>query len=203
VGTTARDALRVTKAKTLCGSKPPPNGLRTGAIEVPPARSSSATNSRQPRPQHSRTLERRPPPEQPAVPPPRIEICKDATFNTLLAVHGDESSASRMQPQRGTVHPSGRQPIEHRSGVRRDPAHPGRRLRHGHRRRHPCDRLPWTSVQRLPGGPRHGDGLVAGADLGILLGAWGGPGPLGDLDGSSTVGGADLAIPLGSWGPCP
>ncbi|HMN97263.1 MAG TPA: hypothetical protein PKC43_12545 [Phycisphaerales bacterium] len=38
-----------------------------------------------------------------------------------------------------------------------------------------------------------------GADLGILLGGWGGPGA-GDLNGSGVIDGADLGILLGSWG---
>lgn len=49
-------------------------------------------------------------------------------------------------------------------------------------------------------------GAVDGADLAVLLGAWG---PCGDpdncpadLDGSSTVDGADLAVLLGAWGTC-
>jgi len=46
-------------------------------------------------------------------------------------------------------------------------------------------------------------GLVDGADLALLLGAWGASGPA-DLDGSGTVNGADLAMLLGSWGiKCP
>ena len=43
------------------------------------------------------------------------------------------------------------------------------------------------------------DGLVDGADLGILLGNWGGSGA-GDIDNSGTVDGADLGILLGGWG---
>jgi len=46
----------------------------------------------------------------------------------------------------------------------------------------------------------NGDGLVNGADLSILLGAFGGPGP-GDLNGDGVVDGADLAILLGAWTP--
>jgi hypothetical protein len=42
------------------------------------------------------------------------------------------------------------------------------------------------------------DGIVDGADLGILLGAWGSSSPA-DLDGSGTVDGADLGALLGSW----
>lgn len=43
-----------------------------------------------------------------------------------------------------------------------------------------------------------GNGEVDGADLGLLLGAWGGTGPA-DLDGSGTVDGADLGLLLGAW----
>ena len=46
------------------------------------------------------------------------------------------------------------------------------------------------------------DGAVTGADLGLLLGAWGTAGP-GDLDGDGVVTGADLGQLLGAWGPCP
>jgi len=48
-----------------------------------------------------------------------------------------------------------------------------------------------------------GDGSVGGADLAILLAAWGGCPPKGacpaDLDGDGTVGGADLAVLLADW----
>jgi hypothetical protein len=40
---------------------------------------------------------------------------------------------------------------------------------------------------------------VNGADLGLLLGAWGSTGP-GDLNGDGTVNGADLGLLLGAWG---
>jgi hypothetical protein len=50
-------------------------------------------------------------------------------------------------------------------------------------------------------GDLDGSGTVDGADLGLLLGAWGGPGAA-DLDGSGTVDGADLGLLLGAWGPC-
>ena len=43
-----------------------------------------------------------------------------------------------------------------------------------------------------------GDGKVSGADLGILLGAWGSPGP-GDLNGDGVVTGSDLGLLLGAW----
>ncbi len=51
-----------------------------------------------------------------------------------------------------------------------------------------------------------GDGVVDGADLAILLGAWGACPPKGgceaDLNLDGEVDGADLAILLGNWGPC-
>jgi glucose/arabinose dehydrogenase len=53
-------------------------------------------------------------------------------------------------------------------------------------------------------GDLNGDGVVNGADLGILLGSWGpcpGKGPcVADLDGDGQVAGSDLAIMLGNWG---
>jgi hypothetical protein len=42
------------------------------------------------------------------------------------------------------------------------------------------------------------DGAVDGADLAMMLGAWGTSGP-GDLDGNGVVDGADLATLLGEW----
>lgn len=48
-----------------------------------------------------------------------------------------------------------------------------------------------------------GDGLVAGADIAVVLGAWQTNDPCADLDGSGLVGGADLALVLGNWGGCP
>jgi len=47
----------------------------------------------------------------------------------------------------------------------------------------------------------NGDGTVDGADLGILLGQWGGAGSA-DLNGDGVVDGADLGILLAAWGPC-
>jgi len=47
-------------------------------------------------------------------------------------------------------------------------------------------------------GDLNGDGLVNGADLGTLLGAWGTPGP-GDFNGDGIVNGADLGTLLGAW----
>ncbi len=48
----------------------------------------------------------------------------------------------------------------------------------------------------------NGNGLVDGADLGILLAAWNGTGA-SDLDNNGVVDGADLGALLAAWGPCP
>jgi hypothetical protein len=45
------------------------------------------------------------------------------------------------------------------------------------------------------------DDVVDGADLGALLGDWGGAG-IADLNGDGAVDGADLGILLGAWGGC-
>jgi endonuclease/exonuclease/phosphatase family metal-dependent hydrolase len=47
------------------------------------------------------------------------------------------------------------------------------------------------------------DGNTDGADLGLLLGAWGTSGPLADINNDGNVDGADLGILLGAWGACP
>jgi hypothetical protein len=46
-------------------------------------------------------------------------------------------------------------------------------------------------------GDLNGDGLVNGADLGVLLGNWGTAG--GDLNADGTTDGADLGVLLGNW----
>lgn len=46
-----------------------------------------------------------------------------------------------------------------------------------------------------------GDGMVSGADIGLLLAGWGLPGA-SDLDGDGTTNGADLGLMLASWGVC-
>ncbi|MBX3354898.1 MAG: hypothetical protein KF724_04290 [Phycisphaeraceae bacterium] len=47
------------------------------------------------------------------------------------------------------------------------------------------------------------DGSVNGADLALILGAWGvNPGSPSDLNLDGVVNGADIAIVLGAWGPC-
>ena len=53
-------------------------------------------------------------------------------------------------------------------------------------------------------GDLDGDGVVDGADLGALLGAWGpcpadGTSCAADLDGDGAVGGADLGLMLAAW----
>ncbi|MCH2145334.1 MAG: right-handed parallel beta-helix repeat-containing protein [Phycisphaerales bacterium] len=48
----------------------------------------------------------------------------------------------------------------------------------------------------------NGDGIVDGADLSSLLGAWGESDGSADIDGSGLVDGADLAALLGDWGDC-
>ena len=54
-------------------------------------------------------------------------------------------------------------------------------------------------------GDLNDDGLVNGADLGLILGAWGictTPDCQGDLNGDGKVNGADLGLILGAWGFC-
>lgn len=46
------------------------------------------------------------------------------------------------------------------------------------------------------------DGTVDGADLGLLVGNWGGSGA-GDIDATGSVDGADLGLLLSAWGACP
>lgn len=47
------------------------------------------------------------------------------------------------------------------------------------------------------------DGIVDGADLGLLLAAWGTDQCPFDANGSGDVDGADLGLMLAAWGPCP
>ena len=47
-----------------------------------------------------------------------------------------------------------------------------------------------------------GDGIVDGADLGLLLAAWGTSECPFDADDDGTVDGADLGLLLAEWGPC-
>lgn len=50
----------------------------------------------------------------------------------------------------------------------------------------------------LPGDV-NGDGRVDGADIGLLIGAWGSSNPAADLNGDGVVDGGDLGILLGGW----
>lgn len=52
-------------------------------------------------------------------------------------------------------------------------------------------------------GDLNDDGVINGADLTILLGAWGTSDPVADLNDDGAVNGADLTILLGAWGDCP
>lgn len=69
------------------------------------------------------------------------------------------------------------------------------------------DGVPDECRRTLPSADLDGDGVVNGADLGTLLGAWGRCPPAAkapcaaDLDGDGIVDGADLAALLGAWGP--
>jgi predicted dienelactone hydrolase len=53
-----------------------------------------------------------------------------------------------------------------------------------------------------PPGNLDGNDAIDGADLGLLLAQWGGPGT-GDLNGDNAVDGLDLGLLLSAWGPCP
>lgn len=59
----------------------------------------------------------------------------------------------------------------------------------------------WISRIEVCSGDLNCSGAIEGADLGLLLGNWGGPGAT-DLDGSGTTDGADLGLLLFAWGPC-
>lgn len=47
-----------------------------------------------------------------------------------------------------------------------------------------------------------GDHITDGADLGVLLSAWGTSQETGDLDADGVVSATDLALLLAAWGPC-
>jgi hypothetical protein len=51
----------------------------------------------------------------------------------------------------------------------------------------------------VPLGDLTGDGVVDAADLAVLLGQWGTPGPAADLNNDAIVDGGDLAVLLGAW----
>lgn len=67
--------------------------------------------------------------------------------------------------------------------------------------------LPDGSYEGTPGGSActgdiNGDGVVAAADLGLMLAAWDTTTPAADLDGNGTVNGGDLGLLLLAWGEC-
>jgi|GEM_PF-5338912 len=62
-----------------------------------------------------------------------------------------------------------------------------------------------TETEEACVGDLNGDGEVNGADLGLILGAWGPCNRIpctGDLNGDGEVNGADLGLILGAWGAC-
>lgn len=63
-----------------------------------------------------------------------------------------------------------------------------------------CSVMVGAVIVRPPANPADldGNGVVNGADLGILLGAWNQSGAT-DLSGDGTTSGADLGILLGNW----
>jgi len=52
-------------------------------------------------------------------------------------------------------------------------------------------------------GDLNSDNIVNGADIAVLLGAWGTADIIVDLNADGIVNGADMALLLGSWGACP
>lgn len=46
------------------------------------------------------------------------------------------------------------------------------------------------------------DGIVNGADLGLMIAAWGTDDPAADITGDGLVNGADLGLLIAAWGPC-
>jgi hypothetical protein len=66
------------------------------------------------------------------------------------------------------------------------------------------DVISWEYTDYAPVcvGDFNGDDVIDAADLGILLGGWGGDLDAFDLNGDDTVDGQDLGILLGLWGKC-
>ena len=56
-------------------------------------------------------------------------------------------------------------------------------------------------ISKPPSPDIDGNGVVDGADLGLLLGAWGSTECTADLNQDGIVDGADLGLLLGDWGP--
>jgi hypothetical protein len=48
----------------------------------------------------------------------------------------------------------------------------------------------------------NGDALVNGADLALVMAAWGTTGPTGDINSDGIVDSSDIALVLAAWGPC-
>lgn len=48
----------------------------------------------------------------------------------------------------------------------------------------------------------NGDGMVDGADLGLLIAAWDATSGAADINGDGVVDGADLGLLIAAWGPC-
>ena len=67
---------------------------------------------------------------------------------------------------------------------------------HINRARRPGARAFSASVQ----GDLTGDGVVDTADLGGLIGSFGGPGPFGDINGDGIVDTADLGLLIAAFG---
>ena len=65
--------------------------------------------------------------------------------------------------------------------------------------RHPTLVVTYTPGNAPPG-DLDGNGRIDGADLGLLLNAWGPGGGPADLNGDGVVNGADLGIQLAQWG---
>lgn len=64
--------------------------------------------------------------------------------------------------------------------------------------RHPTITITY-SPPTAPPGDLNGDSRVDGADIGVLLSAWGQAGGPADLDGDGIVGGAGLTVVLANW----
>lgn len=64
--------------------------------------------------------------------------------------------------------------------------------------RHPTITVTY-SPPTAPPGDLNGDSRVDGADIGVLLSAWGQAGGPADLNGDGIVGGADLTVVLTNW----
>ncbi len=58
------------------------------------------------------------------------------------------------------------------------------------------------SVEPMCVGDFDHDGSISGADLTVVLNAWGTAGPMGDLNGDNIVDASDIALILNLWGPC-